>query len=139
MSFDDQRLDRHMHPAHRARHFKVLSKLSSASGRFPECLVLKGIEIEGHPVARGGYGDVYVGLLYGKTKIAVKTLRIYQDSDMTELLKVLAELFVFGSSLLNDIARASQLRQSYGGSCHIPMYCPSTVFSIWREDLADFA
>ena len=119
-----------MHPAHRAHHFKVLSKLSNASGCFPECLVLKGIEIEGHPVARGGYGDVYMGILHGKKRIAVKALRIYQDSDITELLKVLPESYELCSSRLIDIARASRLRQSYGGSCHIPMYCPSTGFSI---------
>ena len=119
-----------MHPADRARHLKVLRKLSSASGLFPESLFLKGIEIEGHPVARGGYGDVYMGILHGKKRIAVKALRIYQDSDITELLKVLPESYELCSSRLIDIARASRLRQSYGGSCHIPMYCPSTGFSI---------
>jgi hypothetical protein len=64
-------------------------KLSMASGLYPECLVLKGIVIEGHPVARGGYGDVYRGLLHEK-QIAVKVLRIYQDSDLVKLLKVAA-------------------------------------------------
>ena len=62
-------------------------KLSRASGLYPECLVLKGVHMEGHPVAGGGYGDVYKGLLQGK-QIAVKVLRIYQDSDLVKLLKV---------------------------------------------------
>jgi hypothetical protein len=62
-------------------------KLSRASGFYPECLVLKGVHIEGHPVAGDGYGDVYMVLLQGK-QIAVKVLRIYQDLDLVKLLKV---------------------------------------------------
>lgn len=85
----DQRLDFSIHPAYKPRHVKALVKLSRASGLYPECLVLEGVDIEGHPVARGGYGDVYIGLLHGK-QIAVKVLRIYQDSDSVKLLKVAA-------------------------------------------------
>jgi predicted unusual protein kinase regulating ubiquinone biosynthesis (AarF/ABC1/UbiB family) len=43
-----------------------------------------------HPVAGGSYGDVYKGLLQGK-QIAVKVLRMYQDSDIVKLLKVAAD------------------------------------------------
>ena len=73
---------------------KALLKLSRASGLYPECLVLKDIAIEAHPVARGGYGDVYKGLLHGQ-EIAVKALRIYQDSDLAKLLKVSFDLRLF--------------------------------------------
>jgi hypothetical protein len=65
----------------------VLLKLSRASGLYPECLDLNGIEIEGHPVDRGSYGDVYKGRLLGQV-IAVKALRIYQTSDLAKLHKV---------------------------------------------------
>ncbi|KIM82030.1 hypothetical protein PILCRDRAFT_88827 [Piloderma croceum F 1598] len=64
----------------------LLQALSRASGLYPECLVLKGVHMEAHPVAGGGYGDVFKGLLQGK-QIAVKVLRIYQDSDLDKLLK----------------------------------------------------
>jgi hypothetical protein len=47
--------------------------------------------MEPHPIARGGYGDVYKGLLQGQA-IAVKALRIYKTSDLVKLLKVVLEL-----------------------------------------------
>ena len=61
-------------------HVKVLMQLSRASGLYLECPSLKGIEIEEIPVAHGGYGDVYKGLLHGK-EITVKALRVYWTSD----------------------------------------------------------
>jgi hypothetical protein len=84
----DQRLDFYVEPQHKSRHVKALLKLSRASGLYPKCFVLQGIEIEPHPIARGGYGDVYKGLLHGR-EIAVKALRIYKTSDLVKLLKVM--------------------------------------------------
>lgn len=43
--------------------------------------------MEAYPVDRGGYGDVYRGVLHGQ-EIAIKALRIYQTSDLFRLLKV---------------------------------------------------
>jgi hypothetical protein len=62
-------------------------KLSKASGLYPECLVLKCVDMERDPVAVGGYGDVHKGLLQGE-QIAVKVLRLYQKADLVKLLKV---------------------------------------------------
>jgi hypothetical protein len=76
-----------MNPVYKSRHLKALIKLSKASGLYPECLVLKGVDMEKHPVTGGGYGDVHMGTLQGK-QIAVKVLRLYQDSDLVKLLKV---------------------------------------------------
>lgn len=76
-----------MESRYKPRHVKALLKLSRASGLYPECLALKGIEMERHPVDSGGYGDVYKGMLRGRA-IAVKALKIYQTSDLTALLKV---------------------------------------------------
>jgi hypothetical protein len=87
----DQRLDFYVDPLHKSRHVKVLLKLSRASGLYPKCFVLTGVEIEPHPIARGGYGDVYKGSLQGQT-IAVKALRIYKTSDLEKLLKVMLKL-----------------------------------------------
>jgi len=72
---------------------KALIKLSRASGLYPECLLLKGIEITGDPVAEGGFGDVYKGQL-GDQEIAIKVLKVYQKSDMQQLLKVMV-IFIF--------------------------------------------
>jgi hypothetical protein len=83
----DQRLEFPIDPRHKTRHVKALLQLSRASGLCPECLVLKGIKMEAHPVDRGGYGDVYKGVLHDQ-EIAVKALRIYQTSDLFRLLKV---------------------------------------------------
>lgn len=68
---------------------KALIKLSRASGLYPECLFLKGIQIAGDSaVAEGGFGDVYKGQL-GDQEIAIKVLKVYQKSDMQQLLKVM--------------------------------------------------
>jgi hypothetical protein len=76
-----------INPAYKSRHLKALVRLSRASGLYPECLVLKGMDIEGDAVAGGSFGDVHRGHLNGQ-EIAVKVLRVYQKSDMDNLLKV---------------------------------------------------
>jgi len=53
----------------------------------PDCLVLTGIEVDGDPVAGGGFGDIYKGR-YQRQEIALKVLKVYQRSDMEKLLKV---------------------------------------------------
>jgi hypothetical protein len=83
--------------------------------------------MEAHPVARGGFGDVYKGLLHGED-IAVKALRIYQDSDMIQLLKVALEMDI-PRTQLSQYSRTSHWRPSYGGSFLIPTFCLSTVFT----------
>lgn len=62
-------------------------KLSKASGRYPQGLVLEGLDVEKDAVAGGGFGDVHKGKLHSQT-IAVKILRVYQKSDMVKLMKV---------------------------------------------------
>jgi hypothetical protein len=71
----------------KAHHVNALLRLSRVSGLYPECLALKGIEMEVAPVDRGAFGDVYKGVLYGQV-IAVKALRVYQTSNIVQLLKV---------------------------------------------------
>ena len=83
-----QRLDIYIDPKHKPRHVKALIRLSKASGLVPECLLLKGIEVDGGPVAAGGYGDVYKGKFQGQA-IGLKVLKVYQKSDMEKLLKVI--------------------------------------------------
>lgn len=82
-----QRLNVAIDPADKPRHVKALTRLSQASGLYPECLVLRGVEIEGDAIAGGAFGDVHKGHFEGRN-IAVKILRVYQQSDMNKLLKV---------------------------------------------------
>lgn len=80
------RLDVAIHSEYKPRHVKALIKLSRASGLVPGCLVLKGIEVDGDPVAGGGFGDVYKAR-FGTQEIALKVLKVYQKSDMLKLHK----------------------------------------------------
>jgi serine/threonine protein kinase len=75
-------------PAYKPRHVKPLIRLSRASRLYPECLVLKGLEIEGDPVAWGSFADVHKGRLRGN-EVAIKVLKVYERSDMDKLLKVI--------------------------------------------------
>jgi hypothetical protein len=69
-------------------HTSALIKLSRASGLYPECMTLRGIELLGDSaIDGGGFGDIWKGLLRGQ-EIAVKVLRIFRQSDKVQLLKV---------------------------------------------------
>jgi hypothetical protein len=87
-------LDVAVDPALRRHHVKALIKLSGATGLYPECLVLKGIEIIGDAVAGGGFADIFKGRLRDQ-EIAVKVLRVYQKSDIEKLLKVTLKYGIF--------------------------------------------
>jgi len=101
------RLDFYMEPQYKPRHVKALVKLSQASGLYPECLTLKGVEIDALPVDGGSFVDVYRGRL-NQTHIAVKVLRDDQTSDIVQLLKL------------------------FHGDCFpTPIFCLSTEFIIW--------
>jgi hypothetical protein len=80
-------MDVAVYSEHKPRHVRALIKLSKASGRVPECLVLKGIQVDGDPVARGDLWDVYKGR-FRNQEIALKVWKVYQKSDMDKLLKV---------------------------------------------------
>ena len=66
---------------------KALIKLSRASKLYPECIILKGVNLQGNPVAGGAYGDVYKGHIEGQI-LAVKVLKVYEMSERDNLLKV---------------------------------------------------
>jgi len=81
-------------PALRRRHVKALIRLSGATGLYPECLVLGGIEIMGDAVGGGGFAEIFKGRLQDQ-EIAVKVLRVYQKSDLEKLLKVTLKYGIF--------------------------------------------
>lgn len=83
-----QTMGRHSDLSQKRLHATALTKLSKASGCYPECLRLEGIRMKGeHAVASGGFGDVWRGKHRGQN-IAIKMLRIYQDSDLLKLNRV---------------------------------------------------
>jgi hypothetical protein len=83
-----------MDPEHKRRHVKALIRLSGATGLYPECLVLNGVEILGDAVGGGGFADVFKGR-FRDQEIAVKRLRVYQKSDIETLLKVTLKPAIF--------------------------------------------
>ena len=87
MQIFNKRLNLAIDSPYRPQNVKALIKLSRASGLYPECLVLKRIDIEGNAVAYGTFGDVYRGRLDGQN-VAIKILRVYQTTDRDSLLKV---------------------------------------------------
>ena len=85
-----QRLEFPLEHLHKPRHVKALLELSRKSGLYPQCLALRGVEMDQLPVAHGGFGDVYKGRWQGKL-IGVKVMKMYQNSDTDRLLKVLLD------------------------------------------------
>jgi hypothetical protein len=122
----------------KAHYVNALLRLSRATGLYPEWLALKGIQMEAAPVDRGGFGDVYKGVLHGKV-IAVKALRVYQTSNIVQLLKVVVRAWNGCLSQLTYICRASRPRQSCGSSFLTLMFYLSTASIIWTRGLRDFA
>jgi hypothetical protein len=81
-------------PVLKRRHVKALIRLSGATGLYPECLVLEGIDIIGDAVGGGGFADIFKGRLRDED-IAVKVLKVYQKSDIQKLLKVTLKYVIF--------------------------------------------
>jgi len=85
--FLQQHLNFPVNSIHKPHHVKALIKLSRASKLYPECIILKGVNLQGNPVAGGAYGDVYKGHIEGQI-LAVKVLKVYEMSERDKLLKV---------------------------------------------------
>jgi hypothetical protein len=83
-----QRLGFPLDPSRERFHLGALMRLSRSSGLYPECMVLKGIELVGKTaIDFGGYGDIWQGLLGGK-QIAVKVLKMLYKPDRVRFLQV---------------------------------------------------
>ncbi|KAJ8077705.1 hypothetical protein PM082_002138 [Marasmius tenuissimus] len=71
----------------RSNIFKVMLHLSKNSGMYPECLTIKNVEKLGeHPVAGGGFGDVWKGRVAEQT-VCLKVVRVFNASDLQQLVK----------------------------------------------------
>ncbi|KAJ7267326.1 kinase-like domain-containing protein [Mycena rebaudengoi] len=65
---------------------KALLRLSRASGLHPRCASLSNLQIIGHQVAGGGFGDIFKGLVGGR-QVCVKAMRIFNGRDVEEVSK----------------------------------------------------
>ncbi|KAL0056959.1 hypothetical protein AAF712_016423, partial [Marasmius tenuissimus] len=71
----------------RSTIFKVMLRLSKRSGMHPTCLTMKNVELLNEvPVAGGGFGDVWKGVIAGHT-VCLKVVRVYLTSDVQQLVK----------------------------------------------------
>ncbi|KAJ7828964.1 hypothetical protein B0H13DRAFT_2213778, partial [Mycena leptocephala] len=65
---------------------KALLRLCRASGLHPRCFALTGLQKVGQQVAAGGFGDIWKGLVRGRS-VCVKIMRLFQDGDIQAVLK----------------------------------------------------
>ncbi|KAJ6487845.1 kinase-like domain-containing protein [Mycena sanguinolenta] len=65
----------------RTRLFKALLRLSRASGLHPTCFPLTDLQIMGHQVAAGAFGDIWKGIVREQI-VSVKVMRIFRDAEV---------------------------------------------------------
>ncbi|KAG6816780.1 hypothetical protein H0H87_003043 [Tephrocybe sp. NHM501043] len=71
----------------RRRLIVATQRLSTKSGLYPTCYDLKGVTQDSvEPVTGGGFADIYKGSFRGQA-VCLKTIRIYQDSQLQHVLK----------------------------------------------------
>ena len=68
----------------------MLRKLTGKTGRLPNCYLVSAgadYQVEERIFACGGFADVRKGIL-AKKAVAIKTIRVAQDSNMSKIQKV---------------------------------------------------
>ena len=75
--------------------FKRVRQLCGWTGLLPNSHIIpeKLIQTTEYPVASGTYGDVWEGI-YDDKRVAIKTLRVYQEHDVRKVKKVLTFLIL---------------------------------------------
>ncbi|KAG6916394.1 hypothetical protein DXG01_007021 [Tephrocybe rancida] len=77
----------------------ALQRISTHSGLYPACYELDGIRQIGHyPVTAGGFADIYKGKLRSQV-VCLKTIRLYEKSQIDGVLKKLSKEAVIWSQL----------------------------------------
>jgi len=75
-------------PIYKGPFLKAMLRLSSRSGIYPKILVQDTVTIEGsNPLTAGQFGDVWQGTFQGQ-RVAIKILRLYGMSDVSQHAKV---------------------------------------------------
>ncbi|KAJ8080049.1 hypothetical protein PM082_016876 [Marasmius tenuissimus] len=77
----------------RSTILKTITRLIKKSGLFPQSLILQNVHMnENYPVAGGAFGEVWRGRIgepdAGQT-VCIKAVRMYQNSDVKALFKVI--------------------------------------------------
>jgi predicted unusual protein kinase regulating ubiquinone biosynthesis (AarF/ABC1/UbiB family) len=80
---DYPRLDPQIRPV----LLRGLLKLSKKFEQHPRCFALPDLQLGGNPVAAGSFGDIWKSQFHNET-VCVKVMRVYQESDVSALLKV---------------------------------------------------
>jgi hypothetical protein len=115
----------------------------------PTCYVLKGLQLpSSRPIAGGGFGDVYQGDMYSKLQrfhsltgslgilrgeeVCVKTVRLFRDSEVDDLLKVFLSIQLTLSihPLPNNLSSLLSEKPQFGDTSSIPISCLFGVFII---------
>ena len=70
-------------PEYDVKIFKKFRQLCGRTGLLPASHIIpeKLIKTTEHPVASGGYGDVWEGIYNGR-RVAIKALRVYKEADL---------------------------------------------------------
>ncbi|KAK7037717.1 hypothetical protein VNI00_010943 [Paramarasmius palmivorus] len=72
----------------RASICKLMVRLSKRSSLCPSCLTIRGVTKLGeHPVAGGGFGDIWKGHLRSGQLVCLKVVKVYLMSDLKRSLK----------------------------------------------------
>jgi hypothetical protein len=123
--------------------------LSKKFNSHPTCYVLDGLQLPtSRPIAGGGFGDVYQGNMYSKLQmcylstdnlgilrgeeVCVKTVRLFRDSEVNDLLKVLLsiQLILRVHPLPNNLLSLLSEKPQSGDTSSIPISCLFWVFII---------
>jgi hypothetical protein len=75
-------------PVYKSPFMNALLRLSRRSGLYPEVLIQGDVTIEGDDaVAAGQFGEIWKGT-FQTQKVAVKVLKLYMTSDISQHFKV---------------------------------------------------
>ena len=111
--------------------------LSSKSGIYPKILVQNSVTIEGsNPLTAGQFGDVWKGMFQDQ-QVAIKILRLYVTSDLSQHVKV--GFSISYSDSCRNIFRQFFGRRLFRDSSVTSTFCHFFVFTIQRTIHRDLA
>ncbi|KAK7054501.1 hypothetical protein VNI00_003699 [Paramarasmius palmivorus] len=93
----------------RSSIYNAMFRLSSHSGLHPQCLAIKNVQkIGDYPVAGGGFGDVWRGMLgrCRKQEVCLKIVKVYLTSNVQKLLSVNVLMCTSGRPCIADFGLA---------------------------------
>ncbi|KAG6901255.1 hypothetical protein C0995_014523 [Termitomyces sp. Mi166 len=83
---DDPVLDAELRPS----LIVAAQRLAKKSKLYPDCYELKKVILDNpHPITAGGFADIFKGKFEGQP-VALKAIRIYQNTEIEHFLKVLS-------------------------------------------------